>query len=171
MDEVITGGARPQRRKAKAVSWTKTKRKQFLDLLAETCNVRRSCEAVGMGRRSLYALRHRDPGFAELWRIALRTGYDRLEERLLCHAGGGINDIEIEPGDDAPAPFDPRLALDLLRFHAAGAKGVPRASVGRVTRVPRAEAEAALLKKLDALEKRMGAKRIGQKGEGEGGGA
>lgn len=135
--------------------WTKAKRAAFLDLLAATCNVRASAQQIGMNPASVYRLRRRDPQFADLWRAAILTGYDRLEEMLLAHAGAGVNDVAIGETEIEPAPFDPKLAMDLLRQHRPTIENRRKPPWGRLERSDRAEAEAALLKKLDALARRL----------------
>lgn len=148
---------RVQARKTPKGGWTRPKRARFLDALATSCNVTYSAEQVGMGAASAYALRRRDLDFAEQWRRALMTGYDYLEERLLRHAGAGVNDTPAKR-DAALPPFDPAAAMALLKFHAATVHG------GRGTQAPairedRAATEAMLLKKLERVEKRLRAER------------
>lgn len=159
MDDKITGGKnrRTQLRAAPDRGWTKARRTDFLDMLAATCNVTRAAAHIGVPKARAYALRRRDPQFAELWRQAILMGYDRLEEQLLDHAGGAapINDITPDPDAVPPQPFDPKLAMDLLRLHRATVEGRAKPTQGAVVRASREEAEAALLKKLDALERRL----------------
>lgn len=159
VDRRISGGAnrQPQERAVSAAQWTRKKREAFLDHLAMSCNVTASVRSVGMTTGGLYQLRRRDPEFAALWRSALLTGYDRLEERLLQHAGAAINDVAIGETEVEEPVFDPRIAMDLLRQHRATVEGREKKPMGgKVFRATRAEAEAALLRKLDALEKRLG---------------
>ena len=118
-------GARAHLERVSDQRWTKKKRETFLNTLAATCNVTVAAAACGCHPCTAYRLRHRDAGFAELWRLALIEGYDRLEGRLLEHAGAALNAIEIDgEAGKAAAPFDPKLAMDLLRQH--------RATLGRV---------------------------------------
>jgi hypothetical protein len=158
-DDIIAGGnqRRLQRRKAADRGWTKARRTAFLDMLAATCNVTTASRHIGVQSASAYRLRRRDPHFAELWRAAILTGYDRLEEQLLRAAGaeGTVNDIEPGSSELEPPPVDPKLAMELLRYHRGVPDGRPRSSRGATPRATREEAEAALLKKLDALEKRL----------------
>lgn len=134
--------------------WTDAKRAEFLGELAESCNVKASCRAVGMTTGALYVLRQRDEAFAAEWRAALLAGYDRLEERLLRAAGaapgsaGEPVDAQAEPG------FDPELAMRLLDRHRRSIEKEQGNRTGPVTRATRAEAEAALHARLDAIERR-----------------
>lgn len=177
----IAGGKerRVQQRKPRRDGWTDAKRKAFLSHLAATCNVTMSVERVGLSKPGLYALRHRDPEFAELCRVALRTGYDRLEEQLLQHAGAGehsaetygasVNDVTIgEPGASGQ-PFDPKLAMELLRSHRAFQAGKVRG--GRIGRAPREEVVERLIKKLDALDRRLSKEGLVVRAAGKSGGA
>ncbi|MGN8001211.1 hypothetical protein [Sphingomonas sp. 22176] len=146
---------RRQMQRVKASGWTAKKRQTFLDTLAVTCNVNLACAEASMSRSSVYHLRRRDPEFAELWRQALLMGYDRLEERLLRRAGAGINDVEFGGGDAPEEPLDPDLALSLLRAHRPTVEGRRKRPGGEIHRISREEAQAALAKRLDALEKRL----------------
>lgn len=151
-----------RRRQIRSVSdrgWTREKRQTFLDMLAVTCNVGLACAATGMSNAGVYALRRRDPEFAALWRDALLMGYDRLEERLLRRAGAGVNDVEFGTGDGPEEPLDAELALNLLRNHRPTVEGRRKRPGGPVQRISREEAQAALSKRLDALEKRLKAEK------------
>lgn len=146
---------RRQIRQVSARGWTRQKRQIFLDTLAVTCNVGLACTQAKMSTAGAYALRRRDPEFATLWRDALLMGYDRLEERLLRQAGAGANDVEFGIGAVAEAPLDRELALSLLRSHRPTVEGKRKRLSGPILRANREEAEAALAKRLDALEKRL----------------
>lgn len=146
---------RRQIRRVKEIGWTSEKRQRFLDTLAVTCNVHIACAETGMSKAGVYQLRRRDPEFAGLWRDALLMGYDRLEERLLRAAGAGVNDVEFGGGDAPETPFDAELALTLLRAHRPTVEGRRKRRGGEIHRMSREEAEAALSKRLDALEKRL----------------
>lgn len=143
------GGAR------KWVRWTQRMKADFLDELAATCNVLASAAAVGVTASSIYALRRRDDAFAEAWQEALAQGYQMLETQLVGHAlaGGGAT---LRNGDPTRAPIDVELALKLMSDHRGQAirdrpVGGPRAKVAT-----RADTNAAIIKKLKALEARLG---------------
>jgi len=94
-EEVLTTGAnRPVQKQRIAQGWTLSRRERFLDHVAATCNVRAATEAVGLSQASVYALRRRDPAFAEQWRMALLTGYDRLEAILVAKAIAALEGVE-----------------------------------------------------------------------------
>jgi hypothetical protein len=157
----IASGNRRRRqvRKVTAGGWTREKRQTFLDMLAVTCNVGLASAEAGMSKGGVYALRRRDPEFAALWRDALLMGYDRLEERLLREAGAGVNDVTFGSGDAPEGPLDRDLALNLLRHHRPTVEGRRKPLGGTIVRASREEAEAALAKRLDALEKRLQAEK------------
>lgn len=107
MGRIGSGNRRPvQVVKVKEGGWTKGKRQIFLDTLAATCNVTHATAAAGMKGKSAYDLRRADPVFAELWREALATGYERLEDAVLRQALMGVNALEIDPeaGVALPSP-------------------------------------------------------------------
>jgi len=55
----------------------------FLRVLAATANVRFAAASVGVAHSSIYRRRRMDANFAEEMRLALLTGYDRVEAALL----------------------------------------------------------------------------------------
>lgn len=62
----------------------------FLAALAETGVVRDACEAAGIGRRTAYHLRERDPEFAAKWDEALEDAADLLETEAVRRARHGV---------------------------------------------------------------------------------
>jgi hypothetical protein len=158
-------GAIVQRCTASKNSWTKARKAKFLAGLAESCNVKASCRALGLAASNAYRRRVRDPDFAAQWEWALQQGYVRLEGELLAHAIGD------DPTDDpiadmadavaevqenrAPMPFNPELALKLLAQRAnTDSRG--RRHPGRPFAQPTtAEVMAALERKLTTMEKRL----------------
>lgn len=59
--------------------FTRARRDAFLHALSLRGCVRDACEAVGVGRRTVYEHRERDPEFAAAWEQALEDAADRLE--------------------------------------------------------------------------------------------
>ncbi|WP_242147481.1 hypothetical protein [Sphingomonas sp. BAUL-RG-20F-R05-02] len=133
----------PRRRGRAMVGWTKRMRGVFLDALALGGNVRQAAEAAGGTHDSAYALRRRDPAFAEGWDAAVATVYARLEAELLARAIG-----------NGPVDFDAALALKVLARHEAQApRGRMRAGTERTASLD--TVERSLTRKLAALAKRM----------------
>ncbi|GAA0737956.1 hypothetical protein CA233_12045 [Sphingomonas sp. ABOLD] len=152
---------RLQKRKLPAHAWSDRQERAFLDMLAATCNVVRSCKQAKVDHRSAYRRRRENPVFASAWRAAILTGYERLEEQLLAQLAAP-HPFEEDGIDEVPPPagaFDAKLAMELLRMHRATVENRPQTPRGRVVRVSRDEAEAALNKKLDALAKRLAEER------------
>jgi hypothetical protein len=85
-------------------------RSDFLAKLAETSNVRLSCEVAGITPTTVYDLRRRDPAFAQRWLDALCEGYDNLEMEMLYH---------LRTGESAGAAtkFNFAVALRMLLAH------------------------------------------------------
>lgn len=128
-------------------SWTRATKDGFAQTLAETCNVRLAAEAAGMSSSCCYARKLSDPAFAEQWRLALAMGYGRVEERLIRDACG-------DP-DARMDKYEREQALNLLKFHRSELS--PARAVGGTppTRSAAEETDAAILKALAAVKKRM----------------
>lgn len=161
MAEYLRAGAigKPKVCDERRLTWTRQRREDFLNHLAATCNVALSCRAAGPCVSGAYALRRRDPAFAAQWRAALLTGYDRLEAALLEHATRALTAVE---HDEIPTePFDPRMAIQLLSIHEARMRaheaGATRGGA-KVRRATEAETDAAILKQLAALDRRLNAR-------------
>jgi hypothetical protein len=135
----------------KWVRWTARMKANFLDHLAATCNVRDAAAAIGVTPGSLYQLRRRDAAFAEAWREAVVLGYDMLETLLLGHVLSGRDGRTIAGGPHGPIEFD--AALRLLAQHGATLSGKPFKGGARIQYATRDETDAAILKKLDALDR------------------
>lgn len=67
------------------------KQKNFLNRLAETGQVTRSCVEVGWDRVQAYRVKGRDPVFAEAWTDALEMFADRLEVEATRRAVDGTD--------------------------------------------------------------------------------
>ncbi|HEX8366526.1 MAG TPA: hypothetical protein VF603_14690 [Allosphingosinicella sp.] len=152
---------RPQVRARRNAGWTKKARRIFLDHLAATCNVTASAAAAGLHWSGAYALRRRDPEFAEQWRAALETGYARLEAMLMQRAARDGDDDDWDDGGDPdlpppdPAGMDTELALQLLRMHRAPLSGSQRRLASKPRSASKKELVAALLKQLRVLRRRL----------------
>jgi hypothetical protein len=154
-----TKSRRPQSRKPPKDGWTKARRQVFLNTLAACGHVRRSAEAAGLSATGAYQLRRRDGAFALLWAEALEMGYQRLEDELLALAlvqiAGPDNPdgVDGDPPEGAAGPFDPELAMAILKMRTPrvpgrGAKAQPRATQDEV--------DAELMRRLDMLAESLG---------------
>lgn len=137
------------------VRWTRRMKDAFLDELAATCNVQGSAAAIGVSATSVYALRRRDDAFADGWQAALAQGYEMLEIQLVGHAlaGGGAM---LTNGDPARPAIDVELALKLMSDHRGQAARGHAVGGPRPKTASRADTNAAIMKKLKALEGRLG---------------
>lgn len=68
---------------------TPEKETQFFHVLAESANVTRAAEAIGMARRYMYELRAEDPEFKAQWDAAVEMGTDSLEDEATRRAKEG----------------------------------------------------------------------------------
>jgi len=75
------------------ITHTYKKREDFLQSLANTCNVSRSCRLAGVDRSDMYKLRKEDPHFAENWAKAIEMGIEALEDEMHRRAFYGVNII------------------------------------------------------------------------------
>lgn len=71
-------------------TYTYKKRESFLQNLANTCNVSRSCRMAGVDRSDMYKLRKSDPFFSDDWARALEIGLDALEDEMIRRAFEGV---------------------------------------------------------------------------------
>ena len=159
MDRIINHKGRLLRGARRRNGWTLEKRALFLDMLAATGSVRRSEAAAGMSQGAAARLRGRDAEFAGLWAEALEAAYVRLEHELLAHALGEARSPDnpgperAEPPAEMVGPFDPRLAIAVLRLRGRSRQARNKRVIGPVDPV---EVEAALMRKLGDMAKKMG---------------
>lgn len=88
----------------------------FLHHLAETSNVSLSAKRAGVSRSAVYRLRATCPAFSHGWQMAIATGYDELEFRMLKTARfGTIKPVKRPDGSIGRATeFDDAQGLKLL---------------------------------------------------------
>ncbi len=139
----------------KWVRWTAKKKAAFLDHLAATCNVKESAAAIGVDPGSVYALRRHDAAFLADWHDALEAGYAMLETQLIGHALAGGGRSIINGATDLTGPIDVDLALRLLAAHKSRPADRPRRGGPPLLRARSDETDAAILKKLRAMEKKQ----------------
>lgn len=116
---VVVGGARPQARKASARSWSKTKARAFLGVLAETCNVSEASRQSGISLAVAYRRRRSDAAFRAAWVDAIALAYQRLELVLLDRAFNGTEKLVArKDGSEARMrEYSDQLGLRLLKMH------------------------------------------------------
>ncbi len=99
-------------------------RQRFLAALSATANVALSAAAAGIAQRNLYYHKQHNPGFAREWRLALQTGYERLELALLestLETAFRDDDWRRNEPPEMP-PMTPNQALQLLYLHQKEAR-------------------------------------------------
>lgn len=97
--------------------WTGEAMAKFLEALAETGVVLDACDAACKSSTAAYALRRREPLFAEAWEKALGIARDRLADTLLSRAiEGNVEQIIKDGVIVAEKHFlDNRLGLAVLK--------------------------------------------------------
>ena len=85
-DLALRGGAKPKRVAARVNAWTPRLAEQFVEALAETCNVTLAAKAIERSLTTVYDRRAKDASFRASWDRALGIGYSRLEMMLLERA-------------------------------------------------------------------------------------
>jgi hypothetical protein len=116
---VLAGRRKPQLQKEPSRNWTKEKEREFLSVLAETCNVTRAAEAVHMSTRGAYKRRKTNAAFRAAWLDTIGTAYQRLELALLDRAFNGTEKIikRHDGSEDRMIEFPNQLGLSLLKMH------------------------------------------------------
>jgi hypothetical protein len=108
--------------------WTGEAMAKFLETLAETGIVIDACDAAGKSSPAAYALRRRNPLFAQAWELALGNARDRLADTLLARSiEGNVEQIIKDGAIVAEKHFlDNRLGLAILKRLDQRADGIRR---------------------------------------------
>jgi len=90
---------------------------KFLETLAETGIVLEACEMAGKSKQGAYALRRRNPLFAQAWELALGNARDQLADTLLGRSLEGNVEQIIKDGEVVAEKhfLDNRLGLAILK--------------------------------------------------------
>ena len=140
-------------RKASRRNWTKTKEREFLSVLAETCNVTEAARQAGVCLSYAYRRRASNAGFRAGWMEAIGDAYRRLELVLLDRAFNGTEKVvkRRDGSEERMLEYSNQLGLSLLRMHrntaAEAVSEMPSEDVG--------EMREQLVKKLLRLKKRI----------------
>lgn len=115
----LIAGARPQLRKRAKRDWTKAKAEKFLTVLAETCNITRSCETAGVSQSTIRRKRKSDASFRAGFMAALASAYERLELVLLERFFNGTEKVVIrkDGSEERMREYSNQLGLSLLKMH------------------------------------------------------
>jgi len=100
-----------------SVRVNKTRRTQFLDMLAETASVTAAAQASGVYRVKWYRLRKADTTFAEAWDAALEIGIDAVEDEAIRRAVHGHEEPVYYQGQKIGVipKYSDRMLMLLLR--------------------------------------------------------
>lgn len=120
--KVRTG--RLQVRRAHPNKLTRAAEQAFLQALAATANISLSAAAAGASVAAFDRRRKRNPAFAREMRLALRTGYERIEAALLeSWSPASREDEGWRDNEPPPIPaMTPAQALQLLYLHQKEAR-------------------------------------------------
>jgi len=151
---VLAGSRKPQMQREPSRNWTKDKERQFLSVLAETCNVTRAVEAVGMSGPGAYKRRKRNAAFRAAWMDAISTAYQRLELALLDRSLNGTEKVitRSDGSEDRMREFPNQLGLSLLKMHRSSVADFHAAADLPAEDVE--ELRERVLRKLDRLQQR-----------------
>jgi hypothetical protein len=118
---VLSGGVRPQKRRARG--WSARKEKRFIEALTESCNVTFAAKEAGVSTSAVYRWRQADATFRASWARAVSVGYSQLEMMLLERALHGVEKpVSAKAGETGVMRhYDDRTALALLKLHRDGA--------------------------------------------------
>lgn len=124
----IGAGGKPRMRTASRGSWTKEKEREFLAVLADTCNVRAASEAAAMSTQAAYWRRKRNASFRAAWAEAVSAAYQKLELVLIERTLNGTEKvIERHDGtEDRMREYPNNLGLALLKLHRSTADAAAR---------------------------------------------
>lgn len=114
-----TRGGRLQLRRAPPGWMTKAGEQAFFFALSATANVRLSAAAAGFSHTAFYAKAKVRIAFAREMRLALATGYDRVEGATLAAGLPGNHEDDGWRHNDPPPipPLTPDQAIQLLALH------------------------------------------------------
>lgn len=115
---------RLQMRAAQPGKLTRACEQAFLAALSATANVRLSAAAAGASVAAFYRRRRKNPAFAREMRLALQTGYERIECALIeGWLPEAHEDDAWRHNDPPPIPaMTPNQALQLLYLHQKEAR-------------------------------------------------
>ena len=115
----LVAASKPQLRTAAARDWSKEKARDFLGVLAETCNVSEACRRSGVPMTVAYRRRKLDAAFRAEWAEMIAIGYHRLEGVLLERAFNGTEKVitKRDGSEERMHEYPNQLGLMLLRMH------------------------------------------------------
>lgn len=149
---VLVGTDKGQLRQGSQRNWSEAKQREFLTVLAETCNVTQAAAEAGVSVSHAYRRRKSNAAFRAAWLEALGTAYQRLELVLLDRAFNGTEKVikRNDGSEERMLEYSNQLGLALLKMHrdtaAEASTDMPAADVEEIRE--------RILKKLQRLKKR-----------------
>lgn len=98
---------------------TPEKKREFLTILSQTCNVTKAAQALGIARRTAYDHRESDPEFLTAWDNAIEEAVDLLEQEAQRRAFNGTQRPVFHQGAQCGViqEYSDTLAIFLLKAH------------------------------------------------------
>jgi len=148
----LRGGTLPKRVSGRRSDWTQKMSEQFVETLADTCNVTLAAASIGRSIANVYKWKGKDASFRAAWDRALAVGYSRLELMLLERALHGVEKVVVarDGTSSVMREYPDRVALTLLRMHRETAAMAEESVDGR----EHEEACARIIGKLSRLKDR-----------------
>lgn len=119
--ELVLGEYRgqPQQRAGRTSDWTQAMADEFIEVLADSCNVSLAARAIKRSISNVYKQRTTDAAFRAAWDQALAIGYSRLEMMMLERALHGVEKTVVLKSGETKVmrEYSDRVALSLLRLH------------------------------------------------------
>jgi len=99
--------------------WSAAKARDFLRVLAETCNVSEACRRSGVPMTVAYRRRKMDASLRAEWAEMIAIGYQRLEAVLLDRAFNGTEKVitKRDGSEERILEYSNQLGLQLLKMH------------------------------------------------------
>ncbi len=115
----LRGGVKPKQVAGRRSDWTQKMANQFIETLADTCNVTLAAASIGRSIANVYKWKGKDASFRAGWDRALAVGYSRLELMLLERALHGVEKVVVarDGTSSVMREYPDRVALTLLRMH------------------------------------------------------
>jgi hypothetical protein len=115
----LVAAAKPQLKKRAARDWSREKAREFLSVLADTCNVSEACRRSGVPMTVAYRRRKMDAAFRAGWLEAIAAAYARLELVLLDRAFNGTEKLvrRRDGSEERMLEYPNQLGLMLLKMH------------------------------------------------------
>ena len=115
----LVAAKKPQLKKRAERDWSAAKARNFLSVLAETCNVSEACRRSGVPMTVAYRRRKMDASLRAEWAEMIAIGYQRLEAVLLDRAFNGTEKVitKRDGSEERILEYSNQLGLQLLKMH------------------------------------------------------